>query len=162
MWSPATVSTSGMSHTKDCGRSAVRSTWRRKALLACMRIINFETISLYACKRVQGVGVSFEWILRNHLITKLLIQNVTLSGRYVYFTGLVFELSELVIDMVHHIHMLVWGNMFLTMASLVICMQLRLLFYQLQHKIKSHRNYLRVLQLMNMWVSSWPYYYLPS
>lgn len=72
------------------------------------------------------------------------------SGRYVYFTELVFELSELVIDMVHHIHMLVWGNMFLTMASLVICMQLRLLFYQLQHKIKSHRNYLRVLQLMNM------------
>lgn len=73
-------------------------------------------------------------------------------GRYVYMTELVFELSELVIDMVHHIHMLVWGNMFLTMASLVICMQLRLLFYQLQHKVKSHRNYLRVLQLMNMWV----------
>ncbi|XP_045133403.1 E3 ubiquitin-protein ligase AMFR-like isoform X2 [Portunus trituberculatus] len=72
-------------------------------------------------------------------------------GRYVYFTELVFELSELVIDMVHHIHMLVWGNMFLTMASLVICMQLRLLFYQLQHKVKSHRNYLRVLQLMNMY-----------
>lgn len=72
-------------------------------------------------------------------------------GRYVYMTELVFELSELVIDMVHHIHMLVWGNMFLTMASLVICMQLRLLFYQLQHKVKSHRNYLRVLQLMNMY-----------
>ncbi|KAK8722279.1 hypothetical protein OTU49_012348 [Cherax quadricarinatus] len=72
-------------------------------------------------------------------------------GRYVYITELVYELSELVIDMVHHIHMLVWGNMFLTMASLVICMQLRLLFYQLQHKIKSHRNYLRVLQLVNMY-----------
>lgn len=71
-------------------------------------------------------------------------------GRYVYITELVFELSELVIDMVHHIHMLVWGNMFLTMASLVICMQLRLLFYQLQHKVKSHRNYLRVLKLVNM------------
>lgn len=72
-------------------------------------------------------------------------------GRYVYMTELVFELSELIIDMVHHIHMLVWGNMFLTMASLVICMQLRLLFYQLQHKVKSHRNYLRVLQLVNMY-----------
>ncbi|CAL4076537.1 unnamed protein product, partial [Meganyctiphanes norvegica] len=71
-------------------------------------------------------------------------------GRYVYMTELVFELSELIIDMVHHIHMLVWGNMFLTMASLVICMQLRLLFYQLQHKVKSHRNYLRVLKLVNM------------
>ncbi|XP_042206333.1 E3 ubiquitin-protein ligase AMFR-like isoform X2 [Homarus americanus] len=72
-------------------------------------------------------------------------------GRCVYMTELIFELSELVIDMVHHIHMLVWGNMLLTMASLVICMQLRLLFYQLQHKVKSHRNYLRVLQLMNMY-----------
>ncbi|XP_076069914.1 E3 ubiquitin-protein ligase AMFR-like isoform X2 [Oratosquilla oratoria] len=70
-------------------------------------------------------------------------------GRYVYVTELVFELSELTIDMVHHVHMLVWGNMLLTMASLVICMQLRLLFYQLQHKVKSHRNYLRVLHLMN-------------
>ena len=75
--------------------------------------------------------------------------NKSLTGRYVYLTELVFELSELVIDMIHHIHMVVWGNMFLTMASLVICMQLRLLFYQLQHKIKSHRNYLRVLRMID-------------
>ena len=65
-----------------------------------------------------------------------------------YVTELVFELSELSIDMVHHVHMLVWGNIMLTMASLVICMQLRLLFYQLQHKVKTHRNYLRVRKLL--------------
>ncbi|KAA0202000.1 hypothetical protein HAZT_HAZT009675, partial [Hyalella azteca] len=69
-------------------------------------------------------------------------------GGYVYVTELVFELSELCIDMAHHIHMLVWGNIMLTMASLVICLQLRLLFYQLQHKVKTHRNYLRVRKLL--------------
>lgn len=76
------------------------------------------------------------------------IRVLFLTGRYVYWTELIFELSELGIDMVHHIHMLVWANMLLTMASLVICMQIRLLFYQLQHKIKSHKNYLRVVRLI--------------
>ncbi|XP_041375159.1 E3 ubiquitin-protein ligase AMFR-like [Gigantopelta aegis] len=65
---------------------------------------------------------------------------------YVYYTELVFELAALAIDFCHHLHMLLWGNIFLSMASLVICMQLRYLFYEFQRRVKRHKNYLRVVK----------------
>lgn len=55
-----------------------------------------------------------------------------------------FEVSILLIDLLHHIHMLVWSNIFLSMASLVIVMQLRYLIHEIQRKVKKHRNYLWV------------------
>ncbi|KAL8566315.1 hypothetical protein ACOMHN_050433 [Nucella lapillus] len=67
---------------------------------------------------------------------------------YVYYSELIFELSSLSIDFAHHLHMLLWGNIFLSMASLVICMQLRYLFYEFQRRIKRHKNYRRVVRNM--------------
>ncbi|XP_064640345.1 E3 ubiquitin-protein ligase AMFR-like [Lineus longissimus] len=69
-------------------------------------------------------------------------------GFYIYYTELVFELAALLTDFAHHLHMLIWGNIFLSMASLVICMQLRYLFYEFQRRIKRHKNYLRVVNSM--------------
>ncbi|KAJ3649405.1 hypothetical protein Zmor_021151 [Zophobas morio] len=65
-------------------------------------------------------------------------------GPIAYYTELGFELTALIIDFVHHLHMLVWSNIFLSMASLVICMQLRYLFHEIQRRYKKHRNYLWV------------------
>ncbi|XP_053401749.1 E3 ubiquitin-protein ligase AMFR-like [Mercenaria mercenaria] len=67
---------------------------------------------------------------------------------YVYYTELIFELAALSIDFGHHLHMLLWGNIFLSMASLVICMQLRYLFYEFKRRIKRHKNYRRVVKNM--------------
>lgn len=67
---------------------------------------------------------------------------------YVYYTELFFELVALGTDFLHHLHMLLWGNIFLSMASLVICMQLRYLFYEIQRRAKKHNNYLRVIRHM--------------
>ncbi|XP_060601154.1 E3 ubiquitin-protein ligase AMFR-like [Ruditapes philippinarum] len=67
---------------------------------------------------------------------------------YVYYTELIFELAALSIDFGHHLHMLLWGNIFLSMASLVICMQLRYLFYEVKRRIKRHKNYRRVIKNM--------------
>ncbi|KAJ8962765.1 hypothetical protein NQ318_001164 [Aromia moschata] len=60
-------------------------------------------------------------------------------GPISYYTELSFELTALIIDLIHHLHMLLWSNIFLSMASLVICMQLRYLFHEIQRK-----NYLWV------------------
>lgn len=43
---------------------------------------------------------------------------------------------------------LFWSNIFLSMASLVIIMQLRFLLHEIQRKYKRHRNYLWVLSHM--------------
>lgn len=61
-----------------------------------------------------------------------------------YYIELIFELAALTIDFVHHLHMLLWSNIFLSMASLVICMQLRFLFHEIQRRYRKHRNYLWV------------------
>lgn len=67
---------------------------------------------------------------------------------YSYYSELMFELSILAIDFCHHLHMLFWGNIILSMASLVILMQLRFLFYEIKRRIRKHKNYLQVVQLM--------------
>ncbi|XP_015593619.1 E3 ubiquitin-protein ligase AMFR isoform X1 [Cephus cinctus] len=69
-------------------------------------------------------------------------------GPLAYYTELTSELTVLAVDFLHHIHMLLWSNIFLSMASLVICMQLRYLFHEIQRRITKHRNYLAVLSHM--------------
>ncbi|XP_053305284.1 E3 ubiquitin-protein ligase AMFR [Spea bombifrons] len=67
------------------------------------------------------------------------------KGTYVYYTDFVMELGHLSVDLMHHIHMLLFGNIWLSMASLVIFMQLRHLFHELQRRLRRHKNYLRVV-----------------
>ncbi|NXI35027.1 AMFR ligase, partial [Galbula dea] len=67
------------------------------------------------------------------------------KGTYVYYTDFVMELTLLLLDSMHHIHMLLFGNIWLSMASLVIFMQLRYLFHEVQRRIRRHKNYLRVV-----------------
>ncbi|XP_055504643.1 autocrine motility factor receptor a isoform X2 [Leucoraja erinacea] len=67
------------------------------------------------------------------------------KGTYVYYTDFIMELKLLSVDLMHHIHMLLFGNIWLSMASLVIFMQLRYLFHEVQRRLKRHKNYLRVV-----------------
>ncbi|XP_066569494.1 E3 ubiquitin-protein ligase AMFR isoform X2 [Amia ocellicauda] len=67
------------------------------------------------------------------------------KGTYVYYTDFTMELALLSLDLMHHIHMLLFGNIWLSMASLVIFMQLRYLFHEVQRRIRRHKNYLRVI-----------------
>ncbi|XP_067104991.1 E3 ubiquitin-protein ligase AMFR [Osmerus mordax] len=70
------------------------------------------------------------------------------KGTYVYYTDFIMELTMLSLDLMHHIHMLLFGNIWLSMASLVIFMQLRYLFHEVQRRIRRHKNYLRVIDNM--------------
>lgn len=69
-------------------------------------------------------------------------------GPVAYYTEFGFDLGALLVDLAHHLHMLLWSNIFLSMASLVIVMQLRYLTNEIQRKFKKHRNYLWVLNHM--------------
>uniref|UniRef100_A0A3Q1BFS1 E3 ubiquitin-protein ligase AMFR n=1 Tax=Amphiprion ocellaris TaxID=80972 RepID=A0A3Q1BFS1_AMPOC len=70
------------------------------------------------------------------------------KGTYVYYTDFIMELAMLFLDLMHHIHMLLFGNIWLSMASLVIFMQLRYLFHEVQRRVRRHKNYLRVINNM--------------
>lgn len=69
-------------------------------------------------------------------------------GPLAYYVELAFDMASLTIDLAHHMHMLLWSNIFLSMASLVIVMHLRFLTNEIQRKFKKHRNYLWVLNHM--------------
>nr|XP_002127598.1 E3 ubiquitin-protein ligase AMFR isoform X2 [Ciona intestinalis] len=66
----------------------------------------------------------------------------------VYHVDLSMELLSLSINFVHHLHMLFSGNIWLSMASLVICMQLRYIFSEIQKRLLRHKNYRRVVANM--------------
>ncbi|XP_056596056.1 autocrine motility factor receptor a [Triplophysa dalaica] len=70
------------------------------------------------------------------------------KSSYIYYTDFIMELAILCLDLMHHIHMLLFGNIWLSMASLVIFMQLRYLFHEFQRRIRRHKNYLRVIDNM--------------
>ncbi|KAL1129927.1 hypothetical protein AAG570_012871 [Ranatra chinensis] len=65
-----------------------------------------------------------------------------------YYTELSLELTALIIELAHHLHMLLWSNIFLSMASLVICMHIRFLVEEIRRRVRKHRNYLWVLYHM--------------
>lgn len=70
------------------------------------------------------------------------------KGSHIYYTDFVMEMIMLSLDLMHHIHMLLFGNIWLSMASLVIFMQLRYLFHEVQRRLRRHKNYLRVIDNM--------------
>lgn len=65
-----------------------------------------------------------------------------------YYVDFSFEISVVTLDFLHYLHMLVYGNFYLSMASLVICMELKRLFIELKRRLRRHSNYLRVIEKM--------------
>lgn len=72
------------------------------------------------------------------------------KSTYLYYTELIFDLLSFFVDFTHHLHMLIWGNIFLSMANLIICMQLRYLFHAFQRRVQRHKNYMRVVKNMEL------------
>ncbi|XP_065832136.1 E3 ubiquitin-protein ligase AMFR-like [Oscarella lobularis] len=66
-----------------------------------------------------------------------------------YYIDLVGEMAILGVDFVHRLHMMIWANVFLSMASLVIFMQLRTLYAEMRKRIDKHRNFVRVSQSLD-------------
>jgi autocrine motility factor receptor len=93
------------------------------------------------------------------------------KGTIIYYIDFFFEISVITIEVLHYLHMLVcqvlpifwvfdntnniihvflkiYGNFYLSMASIVICMELKRLFFDLKRRMKRHSNYLRVIEKM--------------
>uniref|UniRef100_A0A915IZF6 E3 ubiquitin-protein ligase AMFR n=1 Tax=Romanomermis culicivorax TaxID=13658 RepID=A0A915IZF6_ROMCU len=68
---------------------------------------------------------------------------------FVYYTDFLFELSILALDVLHHLHMLLWSNMFLSVASLVIVMQLKHLYQEIDRRWRRHKNYQRIAKYID-------------
>ncbi|XP_008481685.1 E3 ubiquitin-protein ligase AMFR-like [Diaphorina citri] len=71
-------------------------------------------------------------------------------GPLAYYMEFSFDLAALFIELAHYAHMLVWvwANMFLSVASFMICMQLKVLYQEIMGKLEKHSKYRRVLEFM--------------
>nr|CAB3221434.1 E3 ubiquitin-protein ligase AMFR [Phallusia mammillata] len=97
------------------------------------------------------ISVKAVHVIMRYLIHLYDIQHEELWERkatLVYHTDLCMELLSLSINFVHHLHMLFSGNIWLSMASLVICMQLRYIVSEIQKRLLRHKNYRRVVANM--------------
>ncbi|KAL0279648.1 UNVERIFIED_CONTAM: hypothetical protein PYX00_001155 [Menopon gallinae] len=124
-------------------------------LLVCVGVgfyVGFNTFAFMAAEYIQLNILTLHVIVRYAFHLYDLKQghgNANNSwekrGSIAYYTELIFDLTVLLLDFVRHIHMILWSNIFVSMASLVIFMQLKYLFSEIQRKIRKHRNYLWVL-----------------
>jgi len=64
----------------------------------------------------------------------------------IYYIDLVFHVIIHGIDLLHHFHMLLWSNVFLSMASLVLYWNIRTISSDLSKSIRKHKLYKRVTQ----------------
>lgn len=109
------------------------------------------TIFAFMAAECLILGIRASYVVSRYLIHLYDVNNEGVwenRSRIVYYTELIFELAVLSVDFGHHLHMLLWGNIFLSMASLVICMQLRHLFYEFQRRLIRHKNYRKVVRNM--------------
>ncbi|XP_048040569.1 E3 ubiquitin-protein ligase AMFR isoform X1 [Megalobrama amblycephala] len=68
----------------------------------------------------------------------------------IYYTDFVMEMGILFLDMMHHIHMLLYGNIWFSVADLIILTHLRFLSQEMQHRLLQHKNYLHIYDVMDM------------
>jgi autocrine motility factor receptor len=66
-----------------------------------------------------------------------------------YWVEVGFDFLLLNIDLVHHVHMIIWTKMILSMASLIIFMQLRYLIHELQQLFRRHSSHCKVHKLVH-------------
>ncbi|XP_034944074.1 E3 ubiquitin-protein ligase AMFR-like [Chelonus insularis] len=121
------------------------------SIAAAFFFVSFNTFAFMAAECILLAVRTIHVILRYaiHLYdTRSSPRSSDKRGPLAYYTEVICELTVLVVDFLHHVHMLIWSNILLSMASLVICMQLRYLFHEIQRRITKHRNYLAVLNHM--------------
>ncbi|XP_067296433.1 E3 ubiquitin-protein ligase AMFR [Pseudorasbora parva] len=68
----------------------------------------------------------------------------------IYYTDFVMEMGILFLDIMHHIHMLLYGNIWFSVADLIILIDLRFLSQEMQHKLLQLKNYLHIYDVMDM------------
>ncbi|XP_043100101.1 E3 ubiquitin-protein ligase AMFR [Puntigrus tetrazona] len=67
----------------------------------------------------------------------------------IYYTDFVMELGILFLNMMHHIHMLLYGNHLFSVADLVILRQLRFLSQEMRRRLRQHKNYLHIYNVLD-------------
>lgn len=60
-----------------------------------------------------------------------------------------FQSSLLVVELLDVVHMVVYSNMLVSMASLVLLMQMRHLLHELQARLRRHRLYTELADHMS-------------
>ncbi|KAL4704152.1 hypothetical protein ACJJTC_012968 [Scirpophaga incertulas] len=85
-----------------------------------------------------------------HVVARLALQafDADAAGAPAYYTHLFFEAGALVVEVAHVVHMVVYSNLVVSMASLVLLVQLRNLLGLLQRRLKRHRVYWKLARHM--------------
>lgn len=108
-------------------------------------------LGLFMFAEAFGLTLRTFYVITRYVVHLWDIYNLTQwnnKGTIVYYVDFMFETAVVSIEFLHYLHMLIYGNFYLSMASLVICMELKRLFFDLKRRMKRHSNYLKVIEKM--------------
>ncbi|XP_057291960.1 E3 ubiquitin-protein ligase AMFR-like [Hydractinia symbiolongicarpus] len=69
-----------------------------------------------------------------------------MKAQVFYYIDLLIDLAILALDLLYHFHMILWSNVFLSMASLVLYWNIRTIFSELKRRFKKHRMFIKILK----------------
>ncbi|XP_073692170.1 E3 ubiquitin-protein ligase AMFR-like isoform X1 [Garra rufa] len=67
----------------------------------------------------------------------------------IYYTDFIMEMGILFLNMMHHIHMLLYGNIWFSVADVIILTQFRFLSQEMQRRLGQHKNYLHIYDVLD-------------
>ncbi|XP_051510816.1 E3 ubiquitin-protein ligase AMFR isoform X2 [Myxocyprinus asiaticus] len=111
-----------------------------------------HTLSFMA---VEGLMVI---VYMSHVIIRCIIHLYDLSCEgswddkevYIYYTDFIMDMGILCLDLMHHIHMLLYWNSWFSVADLIILTQLRVMSQEMQHRLLRHKTYLHIFHVMDI------------
>lgn len=126
-------------------------------MITCCTILHHIIVQSYtACPSLLALAADSDftrsWILqKSHLRSPILDvgrkrQTWQISDDWAVVQALHF--SDLIKKWTRYYCLQIWSNIFLSMASIVIWMQVRFLFIEIQKRVARHRNYLKVVRSM--------------
>jgi len=72
------------------------------------------------------------------------------KAKVVYYINLSIELLYYGVDLVYHFHMLLWSNVFLSLASLVLYWNIQTLLVEIRKKLTAHTMFKKILKSVDI------------
>ncbi|XP_013192661.1 E3 ubiquitin-protein ligase AMFR [Amyelois transitella] len=129
--------------------------WAHARLLSLLAFVQASSAALLVVAALWGlphgtdvfVFMAAECVLvlisALHVVARYVLQmyEADAAGHLAYYTHLTFESALLIVELLDVVHMVVYSNMLVSMASLVLLMQMRHLLHELQARLRRHRLY---------------------
>ncbi|XP_065913736.1 E3 ubiquitin-protein ligase AMFR-like [Dysidea avara] len=104
-------------------------------LIAEILVVMIRAIHTLTCCVIHLWDVNHEGMWENHSL-------------YSHYTDFLLEMVALSVDLMHHLHMILWNNFVPSLAGVVLLLQMKFIYSQIQLKLRKHYDYVAVTETL--------------